>query len=71
MQDSENRTDGGNLTRISIGIIFFANGGVGIIINVHNVIFMYRSNDFSTSFGYLCKARSISCFFPPATKLDE
>ncbi|EYC30591.1 hypothetical protein Y032_0005g2738 [Ancylostoma ceylanicum] len=59
MLDSENKTEGGNLTRISIGIILFTNGAIGIIINVHNVFFMYRSNDFSTSFGYLCKARSI------------
>ncbi|EPB80008.1 hypothetical protein ANCCEY_00831 [Ancylostoma ceylanicum] len=36
-----------------------ANGTIGIIINVHNIFFMYRSKDFSTSFGYLRKARSI------------
>ncbi|EYC30592.1 hypothetical protein Y032_0005g2738 [Ancylostoma ceylanicum] len=59
MLESGNRTDGGELTRISIGIILFTNGTIGIIINVHNIFFMYRSKDFSTSFGYLRKARSI------------
>ncbi|EYC30598.1 hypothetical protein Y032_0005g2740 [Ancylostoma ceylanicum] len=59
MLENNNTGGDGDFTRICIGLILLVNGIIGLLINTHNAFYMFYSKDFCTSFGYLCKARSI------------